>query len=375
MSRKPRDTSRVFDAADERHMRAALRLAARGAGRTSPNPMVGTLIVRRGRVLASGWHHRAGEAHAEVDALCKLGGRAEGATVYVNLEPCNHHGRTGPCTDALLAAGVSRVVVGMIDPNPIVNGGGLERLRRAGVRVDTGCLEAECRRLNEAFICAMTRRRPLVSLKLAATADGQLATRDGHSAWVTGEAARRHVHRLRARVDAVMVGVNTVLADDPTLNVRLTPGRDPLRIIVDSTARTPPTAKLLREGQGAVWIATTARAPKRRVLALEASGAEVLRIGATAAGRVELSDLMRQAAARGVLSILCEGGARVAGALVDAGLVDKVIFFYAPKLAGGGRPMVDGAGPANMTDALPLRAPRMRRIGEDFVLEADVSLT
>lgn len=371
-SKKTAHTRSGFDADDERYMREALRLAARGRGHTSPNPMVGTVIVKRGRVLARGWHHEVGQAHAEVDALSHIGGRAEGATVYVNLEPCNHHGRTGPCTDALLAAGVARVVVGMIDPNPIVNGGGLERLRKAGVRVDTGCLEAESRALNEAFVCAMTKRRAFVTLKLASTADGQLATRSGHSTWVTGEAAREYVHQERARSDAVMVGVGTVLADDPALNVRLVRGRDPIRIVVDSTARTPPTAKLLREGTSPVWIAVTPRAPARRVLALQTAGAQVLRIPADPQSRVELPTLLRIAAERGVLTLLCEGGARLAGALIGASLVDRVALFYAPKLLGGGRSMVDGPGFGQMTQALRLRDASMKRVGDDFLMLAAV---
>jgi diaminohydroxyphosphoribosylaminopyrimidine deaminase/5-amino-6-(5-phosphoribosylamino)uracil reductase len=336
--------------------------------------MVGTVVVRRGRVLATGFHRRAGLAHAEVDALSKLGGRAPGATLYVNLEPCNHRGRTEPCTEALLAAGVARVVVGMVDPNPIVNGRGLERLRKAGVRVDVGCLEEECRRLNEGFVSAMERARPFVTLKLAATADGFTAAKDGASAWVSGEPARRLVHRWRARADAVMVGAGTAIADDPALTVRLVQGRDPVRVIVDSRARCSSGARLFREGQSKVIVATTSRAPAARVRLLERAGADVLLVRAERSGRVDLRALLETLATRGVLHVLCEGGATLAGALVRAGLVDRFATFFAPKLLGGGGvPILAGDGARAMRDTISLRATSIRRVGDDVLLVSEVA--
>lgn len=359
----------VFSADDLRYMKLALRLAARAEGRTSPNPMVGTVIVKDGRVLATGYHHRAGLAHAEVDALGKVAGRAAGATLYVNLEPCNHRGRTPPCTDALLASGLARVVIGMIDPNPLVNGQGSDRLRKAGMVVDVGCLGDEARRLNAGFISVIERGRPFVTLKLAATADGHTATRTGHSRWITGEASRKLVHAWRARADAVLIGVGTALKDEPALTVRDVRGRDPLRVVVDSHARLSPRARLLREGTSPVLVAVTRAAPAKKVAALQGAGAEVLMIPARGR-RVVLEKLLRELARRGVNHVLCEGGATLAGALVVAGLVDKLALFYAPKLLVGGAPLLAGAGVRTMDAALALQGTTVRRVGEDFLLEA-----
>jgi diaminohydroxyphosphoribosylaminopyrimidine deaminase/5-amino-6-(5-phosphoribosylamino)uracil reductase len=357
-----------FPSEDERYLRECLRLAARGRGRTSPNPLVGSVVVKDGLVLATGYHRRAGLAHAEVDALGKLGGRAPGATLYVNLEPCNHHGRTAPCTDMLLESGLSRVVVGMIDPNPLVNGKGVERLRAAGIEVQTGVLEAECRRLNEGFVSVMERGRPFVTVKLAATADGRIATRTGESSWVSGEPARAWVHRLRGVSDAVVVGAETARRDNPRLTARQAHGRDPLRVVVDSRARLSPRARMLQEGDSPVVVATTAAAPEKRVRALERAGAEVWRLRPRG-GRVDLGALLRALAARGVLTVLCEGGATLAGALVEAGLADKLCLFYAPKILGGGVPILSGKGVARLAQAWRLTDVRWRPVGEDLLLE------
>jgi diaminohydroxyphosphoribosylaminopyrimidine deaminase/5-amino-6-(5-phosphoribosylamino)uracil reductase len=357
-----------FTPEDERFMRRALALASRGRGRTSPNPMVGTVIAKGGRVLAEGYHHRVGLAHAEVDALEKLGGRAPGATLYVNLEPCDHQGRTGPCTRAVLQSGVARVVVGMVDPNPLVNGRGLRRLRRAGVRVDTGLLESESRRLNEGFVSVMEQGRPFVAIKLAATADGRIATRSGDSAWVTGEPARAFVHKLRATYDAVLIGAGTAARDDPLLTVRLTRGRDPLRVVVDSRARLSPRARMLREGSSSVLVAATDRAPASRVRALQRAGAEVLAVRERQ-GRVDLQALLAALVRRGVLTVLCEGGASLAGALLDAGLADKLCLFYAPKIVGCGVPMFLAEGAPEMAAARPLHGVRWQAVGEDLLCQ------
>ncbi|UCF84800.1 MAG: bifunctional diaminohydroxyphosphoribosylaminopyrimidine deaminase/5-amino-6-(5-phosphoribosylamino)uracil reductase RibD, partial [Desulfobacteraceae bacterium] len=238
---------------DEKFMREALRQARKGLGRTSPNPAVGTVIVRDGQILAKAYHRKAGLPHAEAEALSKLRGSAPGGTLYVNLEPCNHHGKTPPCTEAILRSGIERVVVGMKDPNPAVTGGGCEFLRRNGIKLTTGVLEQECRQLNEAFIKFATSGRPFVILKSALTMDGWTATSQGHSKWITSEKSRQFVHRLRDQVDAVMVGIGTILADDPCLTTRLNRGlgKDPLRIIVDTHLKTPPNAKVLNHSSSA----------------------------------------------------------------------------------------------------------------------------
>lgn len=365
----------VFCKDDERFMRQALRLAARAAGKTSPNPMVGTVIVKDGRILATGYHHQAGLAHAEVDALQKLGGRAKGATLYVNLEPCNHRGRTAPCCDALLEAGIKRVVVGMIDPNPLVNGSGTTRLRKAGIEVDVGCLTTESRRLNEGFVAVMEEGRPFVTLKLAATADGRTATHSGDSRWITGEAARRLVHEWRATTDAVLVGGATARRDDPLLTVRGVGGRDPVRVVVDSRARLSPHAAMLHNGPKNVLVAATAKATKKRIAALSAAGAEVLVVAADANGDVDTRELLRALGKRGINTVLCEGGATLAGTLVANGLVDKVALFYAPKLLGGGVAMLAGKGPGLVADAAVLREVTVKKVGDDFLLEAYVKRT
>jgi diaminohydroxyphosphoribosylaminopyrimidine deaminase/5-amino-6-(5-phosphoribosylamino)uracil reductase len=230
---------------EERFMRLAIRLARRGLGRTSPNPMVGAVLTRGEEVVGQGYHPRLGKEHAEIRAIRDAGDDVRGATLYVNLEPCNHHGRTGPCARAIVEAGIRRVVIGMKDPNPLVNGKGIAALRRRGVEVTTGVLEQECRRLNEAFVCYITEGRPFVTFKSAITLDGRVAARTGDSRWVTGEEARREGHRLRAAHDAIMVGVGTVLIDNPTLTCRGVRGRDPVRVVVDSRLRTPPDAAVV----------------------------------------------------------------------------------------------------------------------------------
>lgn len=359
---------------DEHFMRMALRLAARARGRTSPNPMVGAVIVRRGRVVGRGHHARAGDAHAEVVAIADAGRAAHGADMYVNLEPCNHQGRTGPCARAIIEAGVSRVVVGMRDPNPLVNGKGIAALRRKGVRVTTGVLEAECRRLNESFSCYIVEGRPFVTLKSAVTLDGRVATRGGDSRWVTGEQARRRGHRLRATNDCIMVGVGTVLADDPTLTCRgVRGGRDPVRVVVDARLRTPPDANVVRAAGSScapTWIVAGARAPRTRAAALEAAGAVVLRMPGVRGGGLPLDRVLELLARRELASVLLEGGPRLAGSFWDAGLVDRVVAFVAPKILGDARalPMLRAAPVEAMEHATDLEELEVRRVGADIMV-------
>ncbi len=363
-----------FTAADRCFMGLALRLARRGAGHTSPNPMVGAVVVRKGVIVGRGFHRRVGGPHAEVEALVDAGAAARDATLYVTLEPCNHQGRTPPCTQAVLAAGIGRVVIASLDPNPRVTGGGAEFLRQQGVTVETGLLEAEARKLNEAFFKAITTGLPWVIAKVAATLDGKIATRTGDARWITGEAARAWVHRLRHQVDAILVGRGTVAADDPQLTTRLPRGRgqDPIRIILDSTLSLPVTARVFRNDSPApTWIACTPPAPVARREALQAGGAEVLVIPGGDHG-VHLPELLRVLGGRQVQSLLVEGGAEVFWNFFSQGLVDKAHFCFAPKLVGGGHApgILGGEGVALMRDALSLQGLTVRRLGEDLLVSA-----
>jgi len=351
---------------DEQFMRTALKLAARGRGRTAPNPMVGAVVVSAGRVVGQGWHRRAGEPHAEVLALRQAGEAAKGATLYVSLEPCCHHGRTPPCTDAILAAGVSRVVAAMQDPFPKVAGGGFAQLRGAGVEVATGVLDEEARELNRAFIRAVETGLPWVTLKMAMTLDGKIATRTGDSRWVTGETARRFVHGLRNQCDAVMVGIGTVRADDPLLTCRLHRGRNPLRVVVDARAELPLTSRLAQTARGTPTLLAVSQ--EAEITHLEAAAIEVERIPSVE-GRVDIAALLRRLVERGIHSVLCEGGAVLAGSLLDARLVDDVVWFIAPKLVGGEGPgPVAGGGVERMAEAFRIEKPRIRRYGEDLAV-------
>ncbi|MFA0752510.1 MAG: hypothetical protein IMHGJWDQ_000264 [Candidatus Fervidibacter sp.] len=361
---------------DEFWMRRALRLARKRLGWTSPNPPVGAVIVKEGTLVAEGYHEGTGKPHAEAIALAKAGEKAKGATLYVTLEPCDHYGRTPPCTDAIIAAGIQRVVVGTLDPNPIVNGRGIARLRAAGIEVAIGVLEAEAKDLIAPFAKFITQQMPFVTLKLAMSADGKIATCTRQSQWLTGEEARRYAHRLRLEHDAVMVGVGTVLADDPQLTVRLVrgKGKQPVRVVVDSLARTPPTAKVIRAAETPCIIAVTEKAPESRVRKLRHVGAQVWRLPPDKQGRVSLPELLKKLAERDIVSVLVEGGSELAGSLVAQRLIDRVVFFIAPVLLGGNKavPAIGGEGIANLDEALRLKDARWRRLGQDWLLTAKV---
>jgi diaminohydroxyphosphoribosylaminopyrimidine deaminase/5-amino-6-(5-phosphoribosylamino)uracil reductase len=359
---------------DARWMQRALRLAARGQGRTSPNPMVGAVVVQKGELVGEGYHREVGGPHAEVWALRQAGDRARGGTIYVTLEPCSHHGRTPPCADALVQAGLGRVVAAMVDPNPRVSGAGLERLREAGIEVEVGVLEGEARRLNAAYIKHTVEGLPLVSLKAAMSLDGKIATASRESRWITGERARAVGHRLRAMHDAVMVGMGTVLADDPRLTVRQARGRTPRRVVVDSKGRTPTEAAVLKADQIPVIIAVTEGAPEGKTAALRGAGAEVIEVSSRD-GRVDLQGLMQDLASRQIQSVLVEGGGTLAEGLLAAGLVDRVYFFIAPKIIGGATAPtpVDGAGIAELSQAWRLERVQVRRVGEDILISGDVA--
>ena len=357
-------------------MAEALALARRARGLTSPNPMVGAVIVRDAAAAGRGFHSRSGAPHAEIEALREAGGRASGATLYVTLEPCNHAGRTPPCVDALVGAGIRRVVAATADPNPQVRGGGANALRRAGVEVLVGCLESEARALNRVFFTAMERMRPHVTLKCAMTLDGKIAASDRSSRWITGEAARREAHRLRSECDAIVVGIGTVLADDPALTVRLDPPgpREPLRVVVDSRCRLPLTARLIASGDpGRVVVAVGDDAPGAHVEALVSRGVTVLQCKSRE-GHVDVSDLCGRLFGLDVRGLLLEGGSELSWAFVEAGLVDRVAVFVAPILLGGaGAPTPVGGRGLPLGGGMRLRSVEVRPIGEDWLIEGDVT--
>jgi len=360
---------------DLQWMARALTLAARGRGLTSPNPMVGAILVRDGTRLAERFHERAGGAHAEAAALAEAGEAARGAILYVTLEPCNHVGRTPPCVDAIIRAGVRRVVSAARDPNPRVKGGGAATLAAAGVEVTMPCLEREARDLNRAFFTAVERQRPHVTVKWAMTLDGKIAAFDRRSQWVTGEAARQEGHRLRSQSDAIVTGIGTVLADDPALTVRLAQPwpREPYRVVVDSRARLPLDAKLLQTGTRArVLVAVGEAAAPQRLAALESAGVTVLACKSRE-GRVDVADLGARLLALDVTAVLLEAGSRLTGAFVQAGLVDRVAAFVAPTLLGGAdAPTPIGGLGLALANALRLTNMTVRPLGMDWLIEADV---
>jgi len=351
-------------------MARALALAARGLGRTFPNPPVGAVFVRGGRIVGEGFHRRAGLPHAEVEALRRARARARGATLYVTLEPCTHFGRTPPCVDALLPLGLRRVVVAMADPDPRVRGRGIARLRRAGVEVVVGPGAAEAGRLVAGYVSRIRRGRPLVTLKLATTLDGRIAAAGGDARWITGPAARRLAHGLRDVSDAVLVGAGTVRADDPRLTCRLPGGRDPIRVVLAGRRLAlPPRARVLRGHGAPTWIVAPAGAPPSRVAALRRRGVEVILLPARGE-RVPFGRVVRALGARGLTSVLVEGGADVAAAAIRARAVDRLVLFVAPRLLGGdGVPAIGALGRRRAAQAVPVHGVAVARIGQDLVLE------
>lgn len=357
--------------AAERFMRQALREAEKGLGRTSPNPAVGAVVVRDGRVVARGHHARAGEPHAEVMALRAAGRHARGADLYTTLEPCDHWGKTPPCSLGILEGGIRRVFVGSRDPNPMVNGRGIARLRRAGVEVTIGVLGEACDALAAPWFHFIATGRPFVTLKAAVTLDGKIATASGDSRWVTGPAARAEVHRMRDRIDAVLVGARTARADDPLLTTRL-PGRrghDPIRVVLDTGGELPPTLRVFHVRSPAPTLLATA-SPRRQP---PGDTVGILRCRSRD-GRVDLRDLLRRLATRGVVHLMVEGGAATHAAFLEAGLVDRVVLFIAPRILGGGLAWLGGVGPRRIADAIQLQEVRIRRIGEDVLVTGTPAL-
>ncbi len=358
-------------------MKLALAEAERGRGKTRPNPMVGCVIARGDTVISVGHHVRAGAAHAEVAALGRAGAQARGADVYVTLEPCSHVGRTGPCADALIAAGVKRVFVGSRDPNPRVLGRGLRRLRAAGIRVEVGLLGAECRALNEAFAFAMTYGRPYVVAKMAQSLDGRVATATGASKWITSAGARRRGHLLRAELDAIVVGAGTVMADDPRLTCHAVRGLDPVRVVLDTHARTPVGARVVlaaQQSKAPTLICTGPRPSPQRRLALERAGALVLPCKLGPNGKLALTAVLQHLTDRSVMSVLLEGGPTALGAFFDAQLVNKVVVFMSPSILGGRQALssVLGQGVAGLAERHWLHKLRTESVGRDLIITADV---
>jgi diaminohydroxyphosphoribosylaminopyrimidine deaminase/5-amino-6-(5-phosphoribosylamino)uracil reductase len=357
-------------------MRRALILARRGIGTTHPNPRVGALVRRDGSIVGEGFHVRPGDAHAEISALLRAGALARGATLIVTLEPCAHQGRTPPCVDAILAAGIERVVIGMKDPNPLVDGRGIERLRAAGLEVVVGALERECRALNPPYLKQLETGLPWVTLKAMLTLDGRMASDSGESRGLGGEAEQRLCHRLRAESDAILVGIGTVLADNPLLTVRLARGRTPLRVVVDTRLRTPLDSRLLTSvTEGPVVVATTSADDRARIAALEARGVEVWSFAPDAEGHVPLRALLERLALAGRFAVLAEGGSALHTSLLRENLADRVAVGLAPTLIGGRRAptMTGDLGRASLAEAIPLRDLRARKIGRDVWLEGEIA--
>lgn len=354
----------MFSPDDHRYMAQALRLAEQGLYTTSPNPRVGCIVVHKGKVIGQSWHERTGQPHAEINALNIAGNKARGATVYVTLEPCSHHGNTGPCTEALINAGVTRVVAAMQDPNPLVNGSGLEKLKQAGIQTECGILENEARELNIGFISRMARGRPWVRLKIAASLDGKTALNNGKSRWITGEPARRDAHHWRARSCAVLTGIGTIKDDDPQLTVRhvKTP-RQPLRVVVDSRLEILPSARVLQGGGVLIFSAVD---DETRISRLSDVGAKVI-ILPNQEGKVELGQMMAMLAKIEVNEILVEGGFRLNGSLLKAGLVDELLLYLAPHLLGDkARGMFELPELTELTGLRKLKILDLRMVGRDM---------
>ena len=350
------------DAIDKTFMEMALALAKKS--RPSPNPQVGAVVVKDGAVVGRGYHERPGTSHAEVNAIAEADGEAQGADLYVTLEPCVHHGRTGPCVEAILKAGIARVAVGMIDPDPRVNGAGVRRLKEAGVEVIVGVCEDACRSLLRGYATHRLYGRPYVTLKAAITLDGYLASTSGDSKWISSEASRTIAHEMRREADAVLVGVETVITDDPQLTVRHVSGKSPLRIVLDSNLRTPENAQIVTGAEAPTLLVHTTEDQNQISRYRIYSGVETLRCGSTQTGRVDLADLIERLAQRGVLALLVEA---VLSAFVSAGIGDELVLFIAPRILGAGRSFISYPKAMTISDGLLLSDPAVTRAGPDVV--------
>ena len=358
-------------------MRLALREARKGLGRTSPNPCVGAVIVKNGEIIARGYHKKAGAPHAEIEALNKAGEKARGAVMYVTLEPCNHHGRTPPCSHAVAESGIKEVCVGMLDPNPLVNGGGAEFLNSQGVEIRHGLLEEQCRKLNRPFLTYISKGRPWVVLKAGLTLDGRITFRKNSGDAITGPESFRWVHRLRDRIDAILVGSNTITVDNPSLTTRIEgrKGQNPIRIVLDTNLKISSGANVIkRNDDRRTWVFCGPSAPSGKIGKLRERGVEVLQVAVGETGRLDLAEVLKMLASRQVTSLLVEGGATVHGAFLRAGLVDHIHFFYASLIAGdGGTAVIQGVQTdGGREDAIRLDNISRRRLGDDLMISGDV---
>lgn len=355
-------------------MDLALRLALKAKGMTSPNPMVGAVVVKNSRIIGKGYHQRPGLSHAEVIALNEAGKLTKGATLYVTLEPCAHFGKTPPCVDMIVKSGIRKVIIGMVDPNPLNNGRGIKILRQHKIKVEVGFLEDKLRKLNEAFIKYITKRIPFVTIKLAQSLDGKIATKTGDSQWITSDQSRAYSHRLRANYDAIMVGVNTILRDNPKLDSWFSK-RHPRKIIVDSHLSTPSLANIFFEGSQVIIVTLPAKAGQetenRKILAQKAKILEVKE----KFGQINLKDMLKKLAMLEITNILVEGGGTLVGSLFDERLVDKILFFISPKIIGGKNAIssVMGEGITRIDRAFKLKEVKLKRIGEDFLVEGYIN--
>ena len=347
-------------------MEMTIRLAEKGRGLTSPNPMVGCIIVKRGRIVGKGFHRKAGTEHAEVLAISEAGKKAANSTMYVTLEPCSHWGRTPPCTEKIVEAGVREVIIAMKDPNPLVDG--FLELKFRGLKTKIGILEKEARKLNEVFVKYIKTKKPFVMIKVAMSMDGKIATKSGDSKWITSKEARTYVHKLRTEVDAVMVGLNTVLRDNPELTPRLYKGKDPVKIVVDSQLEIPKNCSLMKT-PGMLIIATTNQAPKKEIEKLQQKGIRVV-TAKSKKGMVDLSDLMKQLGKMEITSIMIEGGSELNSSAIKEGIVDKILIFTAPKIIGSGLGAIGNLGVNKIDKAIQLKEPVCRKIGSDTLVEA-----
>jgi diaminohydroxyphosphoribosylaminopyrimidine deaminase/5-amino-6-(5-phosphoribosylamino)uracil reductase len=360
---------------DEQYMRLALKLAPKSAGRSSPNPMVGAVIVKGSRIIAQGYHKAYGKDHAEVDALKHAQEDVRGATLYVTLEPCRHFGKTPPCTDAIINSKIDRVVIGMLDPDPRMQGGSVKLLEQKGIKTTVGVLEADCRALNEKYIKQRTTGLPFVTLKFAQTLDGRIATAAGSSRWIASPPSLKLAHKLRAQNDAILAGIGNILKDNPELTTRLVKGRNPLRIILDSTLKIPLDAKVLTNQDAAkTLIAATPRADKQKLAALKKMGIEVLTLPPDEYGRVDLNQLLKALGERNIIGLLVEGGGAVYTSFLRLGLVDKIVGIIAPKILGQGTDTVGNLDITDLANSIQLKFDKVYRSGDDIVVEGNMVL-
>lgn len=359
---------------DKKYMASAIKLAQKGKGFVSPNPVVGAIIVKNDKIISKGFHHKFGSAHAEVNALNEAGDDAAGATLYVNLEPCSHHGKTGPCVEQIWEAGISRVVVGMKDPNPLVNGNGINYLRSRGIPVSLDVLNNECISINEGYVKYHTDKRPLITLKMGQTIDGRIATSTGHSRWITSEEARTMAHKLRAQNDAILTGIGTIITDDPNLTVRLVSGKSPKRLILDSKLRVPLDAKIISDDEiSNTMIITTEVASKEKVTRIEEKGAKVLVLEADERGWVMQPQLWSTLAEHGITSVLVEGGSKVHTECIKTGFVDYVTIFIAPKIMGTGIDAIGDLNIRNVNSAISVNDIEVKMVGPDVMLKGRIT--